>query len=128
MRNIAFFGIVKVIEQSFRLRPDCPLLHLRLCPNTTATRHLHLSPSIMPTLPFVTLDVFTRTRYQGNPLAVVTIPVGRDVATETMQTIAREFNLSETIFVHEGVDGEDGVREWRVRIFLVRGEVPFAGE
>ncbi|KAF2173797.1 hypothetical protein M409DRAFT_48721 [Zasmidium cellare ATCC 36951] len=78
-------------------------------------------------LSFVTLDVFTQDRYLGNPLAVVNVPAGRDVSTEVMQTIAREFNLSETIFVHEGAKGKDGVVEWRVRIFLTRREVPFAG-
>ncbi|KAK4498137.1 hypothetical protein PRZ48_010793 [Zasmidium cellare] len=77
-------------------------------------------------LSFVTLDVFTQERYLGNPLAVVNVPSGRDVSTEVMQTIAREFNLSETIFVHEGKKG-DGVTEWRVRIFLTKREIPFAG-
>ena len=46
---------------------------------------------------FVTLDVFTETRFAGNPLAVVLEPDGLDTAA--MQKIAREFNLSETVFV-----------------------------
>ena len=46
---------------------------------------------------FVTLDVFTDKRFAGNPLAVVLEPDGLDTAA--MQTIAREFNLSETVFV-----------------------------
>lgn len=81
-------------------------------------------------LSFVTLDVFTQERYLGNPLAVVKVPAGQDVSTEVMQTIAREFNLSETIFVHEGTkaEGSAGVVEWRVRIFLTTRELPFAGE
>ena len=48
-------------------------------------------------LKFHTLDVFTRTRFGGNPLAVV---MGADgLSAEMMQTIAAEFNLSETVFV-----------------------------
>ncbi|CAK4032166.1 related to epimerase, homolog [Lecanosticta acicola] len=80
----------------------------------------------MPRLPFVTLDVFTQTRYAGNPLAVVRVPADTkdDVSGEQMQRIAREFNLSETIFLHE--DGEQE-GEWRVRIFLTDREIPFAG-
>jgi trans-2,3-dihydro-3-hydroxyanthranilate isomerase len=46
---------------------------------------------------FVTLDVFTDRRFAGNPLAVV-LEAG-ELATETMQSIAREFNHPETVFV-----------------------------
>ncbi len=46
---------------------------------------------------FVTLDVFTQTRFAGNPLAVVLESDGLD--KDAMQTIAREFNLAETVFV-----------------------------
>ncbi|KAK5169065.1 uncharacterized protein LTR77_006374 [Saxophila tyrrhenica] len=81
----------------------------------------------MPRLSFTTLDVFTTTRYLGNPLAVVQIPARQDVSTEQMQTVAREFNLSETIFLHERSSGDDETPEWRVRIFLTNAEVPFAG-
>ena len=48
-------------------------------------------------------------------------------STKQMQTIAREFNLSETLFIYEAQKGNDGGTEWRVRIFLVNDEVPFAG-
>ena len=78
-------------------------------------------------LSFITVDVFTQTRFLGNPLAIVRIPKGKDVSTKQMQTIAREFNLSETLFIHEAQKSNDGVTEWRVRIFLVNNEVPFAG-
>ena len=48
-------------------------------------------------LSYHTLDVFTETRFAGNPLAVVH---GADSLSDAqMQTIAREFNLSETVFV-----------------------------
>lgn len=53
-------------------------------------------------LDFRTFDVFTTSRFGGNPLAVV---LGADtLTTRQMQTIAREFNLSETIFVMAPAD------------------------
>ena len=74
-------------------------------------------------LDFVTLDVFTRHRFGGNPLAVVFDPQAA-LDTATMQTIAREFNLSETSFVRPareaGADAE-------VRIFTPATEMPWAG-
>lgn len=81
----------------------------------------------MPQLKFVTLDVFTTTRYLGNPLAIVETPAGQDVSTTQMQTVAREFNLSETLFLHQSTVGPDGQPEWRVRIFVTNMEIPFAG-
>jgi PhzF family phenazine biosynthesis protein len=82
----------------------------------------------MPQLNFVTLDVFTQTRFEGNPLAVVTVPVGLEVPTQTLQTIAREFNLSETVFLYENEDAATAeIPAWRVRIFMVDHELPFAG-
>jgi trans-2,3-dihydro-3-hydroxyanthranilate isomerase len=71
---------------------------------------------------FHTLDVFTDTRFGGNPLAVVLD--ADDLSTEQMQTIAREFNLSETIFVKTP---DDPAHTAKVRIFLPAGEIPFAG-
>lgn len=84
-------------------------------------------------LPFATLDVFTRTRYGGNPLAVVTIPAGTKTPSQAQkQAIAREFNLSETVFVHEGIgdegDGDDVKTSSRkIDIFTTDAEIPFAG-
>jgi trans-2,3-dihydro-3-hydroxyanthranilate isomerase len=73
-------------------------------------------------LAFHTLDVFTDTAFAGNPLAVV---LGADgLTTAQMQTIAREFNLSETIFVQRPVDPAHTAR---VRIFFPTAEIPFAG-
>lgn len=71
---------------------------------------------------FFTLDVFTDTRFGGNPLAVVLDADGLD--GKTMQTVAREFNLSETIFVQ--MPKEVG-NTARVRIFTPARELPFAG-
>ncbi|KAH8176854.1 phenazine biosynthesis-like protein [Sarocladium implicatum] len=83
-------------------------------------------------LPFVTLDVFTTTRFKGNPLAVVTIPANLPAppTQEQKQAIAREFNLSETVFVHD-VDpttaSDHDVQQRKIDIFLTNAEIPFAG-
>lgn len=72
--------------------------------------------------PFYTLDVFTETAFTGNPLAVVMDAEGLDAAR--MQAIAREFNLSETVFV---LPPHDPVNAARLRIFTPVMELPFAG-
>jgi trans-2,3-dihydro-3-hydroxyanthranilate isomerase len=46
---------------------------------------------------YLTCDVFTETRFGGNPLAV--LPDARGLSDALMQQIAREFNYSETTFV-----------------------------
>ncbi len=71
---------------------------------------------------FYTLDVFTDTALAGNPLAVVLDSDGLD--GPRMQAIAREFNLSETVFV---LPPADPVSTARVRIFTPARELPFAG-
>jgi trans-2,3-dihydro-3-hydroxyanthranilate isomerase len=68
------------------------------------------------------VDVFTDRAFGGNPLAVFTN--GRGLETETMQAIAKEFNLSETTFVLPPDDPRHG---WRVRIFTPGSELPMAG-
>lgn len=73
-------------------------------------------------LEFHVYDVFTDRAFSGNPLAVVMGADGLDAAQ--MQTIARQFNLSETIFV---MAPRDPTHAARVRIFLPRAEIPFAG-
>lgn len=73
-------------------------------------------------LKFHTLDVFTDRRFGGNPLAVV---LGADnVSDERMQAIAREFNLSETVFVQTSTRPAHSAK---MRIFTPRSEIPFAG-
>lgn len=68
------------------------------------------------------LDVFTRQAYTGNSLAVV--PQGEGLDGAAMQRIAREFNLSETVFLlPPRVAGAVA----RVRIFTPGTELPFAG-
>ena len=74
----------------------------------------------MRKLPFKQVDVFTRTPFHGNPVAVVLGADGLDA--ESMQRIAAWTNLSETTFVLES-----DVADYRLRIFTPRMELPFAG-
>ncbi|MGF3022303.1 PhzF family phenazine biosynthesis protein [Methylobacterium aquaticum] len=76
----------------------------------------------MPARRYAILDVFTDTALAGNPLAVVLDAEGLDEAA--MQAIAREFNLSETVFVLP--PAEDRHRA-RLRIFTPTQELAFAG-
>ncbi|KAJ4354269.1 uncharacterized protein N0V89_006003 [Didymosphaeria variabile] len=76
-------------------------------------------------LDFTVVDVFTDKRYEGNPLAIVRLPASSKLTQEQKQNIAREFNLSETTFLHESVGDEPGV--WTVDIFTTHEELPFAG-
>ncbi|WP_029031881.1 PhzF family phenazine biosynthesis protein [Salinarimonas rosea] len=71
---------------------------------------------------YAVLDVFTDTALEGNPLAVVLDAEGLDEGA--MQRIAREFNLSETVFV---LPPQDARHRARLRIFTPARELPFAG-
>ena len=71
---------------------------------------------------FATLDVFTSRRLAGNPLAVVLDAEG--LGDAAMQAIAREFNLSETVFV---LPPSDPRYRASLRIFTPGRELPFAG-
>jgi len=73
-------------------------------------------------LSFHTLDVFTDRIFGGNPLGV--FPDAAHLPTPTMQRIAREMNLSETVFLGPP---ETAAGTARVRIFTPGVEVPFAG-
>lgn len=72
--------------------------------------------------PYVTLDVFTDTRFGGNPLAVFTAAEG--LSDAEMQSLAAEMNYSETTFV---LPPSDPANTARVRIFHRTAEMPFAG-
>jgi trans-2,3-dihydro-3-hydroxyanthranilate isomerase len=69
-----------------------------------------------------TLDVFTTKPFAGNPLAVVTD--GDGLATPKMQSIAREMNLSETVFIQRPTNNRALAR---LRIFTTTQELPLAG-
>jgi len=73
------------------------------------------------TLRYVVADVFTDTPLAGNPVAVFTD--ARELEAEEMQRLARETNLSESVFVlPREADGHA-----RIRIFTPSVELPFAG-
>ena len=74
------------------------------------------------TLRYSTLDVFTDRPFGGNPLAVFCDQP--ELSDAQMQAIAREFNLSETVFI---VPPRDSRALRRLRIFTPARELPFAG-
>ena len=73
---------------------------------------------------FLQFDVFTDHAFAGNPLAV--FPEAEGISDERMMQIAREMNLSETVFVLQPDGGDDRVLR-RLRIFTPAREIPFAG-
>ena len=75
----------------------------------------------MRTLRYNLCDVFTDRPLTGNPLAVFTD--ARALDEPTMQALAREMNLSETVFVLPPIAGGQA----RIRIFTPARELPFAG-
>ncbi len=76
----------------------------------------------MHELTYQLVDVFTDTPFGGNQLAVFTDP--GDLLGDLMQTIARELNLSETVFV---LPPADAANHFRLRIFTPGAELQFAG-
>jgi PhzF family phenazine biosynthesis protein len=74
---------------------------------------------------FTTLDVFTSVPYYGNPLAIVHVPVNITLTSAQKQLIAREFNFSETVFLHEPLNENETVVT--IDIFATTAELPFAG-
>lgn len=73
-------------------------------------------------LAFHICDVFTDRRFAGNPLAIV--PGADDLTPAQIQTLAREFSLSESVFVQRP---RNPAHTARVRIFFPIAEIPFAG-
>jgi len=71
---------------------------------------------------YLTADVFTSVPFAGNPLAV--FPDARAIPEDRLQAIAREFNLSETVFVYPPAEARHARR---LRIFTPAEELPFAG-
>ncbi len=74
----------------------------------------------MPSYPFMQVDAFTNQPLGGNPCAVVFD--ADDLASDTMQAIAREMNLSETAFVLRS-----DLADVRARYFTPAEEIPLAG-
>jgi PhzF family phenazine biosynthesis protein len=77
----------------------------------------------MKQLRFWQVDSFSAERYRGNPAAIVFEPEA--LTTDQMQTIARQFNLSETVFLC--APSEKGAADYKARIFTPGREIPFAG-
>ncbi|MEH6625915.1 MAG: PhzF family phenazine biosynthesis protein [Motiliproteus sp.] len=75
----------------------------------------------MQSLRYFTLDVFTDTPFAGNPLAV--FPDAEGLDSRLMQSIARELNLSETVFIGQAT----APNRFAMRIFTPSQEMPFAG-
>ena len=71
---------------------------------------------------YFTLDVFTTSRFEGNPLAVFTD--GDGLSDDQMQIIAREMNYAETVFVQKPTDDRALAR---LRIFTTQQELKLAG-
>jgi trans-2,3-dihydro-3-hydroxyanthranilate isomerase len=89
---------------------------------TSSARNRRAKPHAMTDVPFATYDVFTDQRFAGNPLAVAW---DADALSDAqMQAIAREFNLSETIFIRTP---DNPAHTAAVRIFTPGKELPFAG-
>jgi trans-2,3-dihydro-3-hydroxyanthranilate isomerase len=74
------------------------------------------------TLAYHVVDVFTDRAFAGNPLAVVLD--GEELTTSQMQSLASEFNLSETTFPMPPTTPD---ATYRLRIFTPTSELPFAG-
>ena len=70
---------------------------------------------------YVVADVFTGVPFAGNPVAVFTD--AREIPEGRLQELARELNLSETVFVYPAA----GEGHARIRIFTPTLELPFAG-
>ena len=81
-----------------------------------------MPPTTTQQLRFQTLDVFTTRAFGGNPLAI--FPDTAQLPTELLQNIAREMNLSESVFLGEP-RSDDGAA--RLRIFTPAREIPFSG-
>ena len=76
----------------------------------------------MRSFPLIQLDVFTDRALAGNPLAV--FPEAEGLSDEEMLKVAREMNLSETVFV---LQPRDQTTLRRLRIYTPTREIPFAG-
>ena len=86
-------------------------------------KHIFFEVTQLPTYSFTQCDVFTTQAFGGNPLAV--FPEGDGVDDVMMQAVAREMNLSETVFVLPPTDPAKALRQ--LRIFTPSTELPMAG-
>jgi trans-2,3-dihydro-3-hydroxyanthranilate isomerase len=138
------------VLQTCALATSPPVLNQRLLTSLGRLRGIHLVarqtplPPIIPastrtkvidncsmaneparTLDYYLVDVFTTAAFAGNPLAVVMNTA--QLTAAQMQSIAGEFNLSETTFVERRAASIEEAEGVRVRIFTTEEELPFAG-
>lgn len=80
-------------------------------------------------LTFRIIDIFTKTKFIGNPLAIVHVPASESVrlSQDQKQLIAREFNLSETVFMYNTPPDALSDIPVKIDIFTTEEELPFAG-
>ncbi len=78
---------------------------------------------------YYTADVFTDRLFQGAQIAV--FPAASDLSDDLMALMARELNLSQTVFVTDSVTNASGAADqparFRLRVFTPTGEIDFAG-
>lgn len=79
----------------------------------------------MSVYPFYLVNVFAESHFGGNPLAV--FPSADDLTSEQMQSIAKQFNLSETVFICSPTDKHGVSAAADLRIFTPNYEMPLAG-
>ncbi|KAL4961864.1 PhzF family phenazine biosynthesis protein [Aspergillus stella-maris] len=72
--------------------------------------------------PYVTLDVFSSERFKGNPLAIVNTS-NINLSPEEQQTLAKEFNYSETVFLSH----PDKTKNPKIAIWTPQNEMELAG-
>jgi trans-2,3-dihydro-3-hydroxyanthranilate isomerase len=94
---------------------------------TAVYAHVMATQQAIPeSLDYEIVDVFAGAPFAGNPLAIVYGADGLDLSQ--MQSLAREFNLSETTFPVAMTDDDRAAgADYRVRIFTPGVEIPFAG-
>lgn len=84
-----------------------------------------MQESAKRSIPYVLVDVFTRTPFTGNQLAVILD--ARELDESQMQALARETRLPETTFIIPRDKATERKRGIKVRIFTTEEELPFAG-
>ena len=76
-------------------------------------------------MPMAIVDVFTAVPFKGNQLAIVRVPQNVSLTQQAKQIMAKEFNFSETIFLHDWKNSSD--QDMPIEIFTPTTELPFAG-
>ena len=84
-----------------------------------------VSESAQLSMPIAIVDVFTAIPFKGNQLAIVRVPQSSGLTQQAKQTIAKEFNFSETIFLHDSKSSSE--QDMPIEIFTPTTELPFAG-